>query len=227
MTEVYGIQKNILYFTYFAGDDKLNLKPDLECKEIWMNLGVHPDHIIPFGIEDNFWEMGPTGPCGPSTEIHIDQSRQSQNQAKRVNKGYNDLTELWNIVFVQYQRYQFLIDKNDFKSIFMFICIYLKRLKNGNVIPLDKHHIDTGMGFERLVSILQGKFSNYDTDLFYPIIEAIEKYTQAPKYKGNFGMADKDNIDTGYRILSDHARMVTFALADGALPDKKFVIVLF
>ncbi|XP_016840617.1 alanine--tRNA ligase, mitochondrial [Nasonia vitripennis] len=197
LTEIYGIKKDFLYVTYFKGNEKLNLQPDLECKEIWLKIGVPKDHILPFGIEDNFWEMGPTGPCGPCTEIHIDHTMQSKNQASRVNKGHDDLTELWNVVFVQYQR-----------------------LQNGRIIPLLKKHIDTGMGFERLVTVLQEKRSNYDTDIFQPLFEAIEKFTHAPKYQGRFGTADKNKIDTGYRILADHARMVTVALADGMLPDK-------
>lgn len=92
------------------------------------------------------------------------------------------------------------------------------------MISLPKKHVDTGMGFERLVAVLQEKRSNYDTDLFQPLFEAIEKFSHAPKYQGRFGVADKDKIDSGYRILSDHARTVTVALADGVLPDKKFVM---
>ncbi|KAJ8673583.1 hypothetical protein QAD02_004845 [Eretmocerus hayati] len=197
LVDVYGIRKEFLYVTYFDGNQKLGLKPDLECKEIWLKIGVPEDHILPFGAEENFWEMGPTGPCGPCTEIHIDHTHQKKSQADRVNKGHDDLTELWNIVFIQYQR-----------------------IPNGQVIPLSKKFIDTGMGFERLVAILQKKRSNYDTDLFVPLFNAIEKFSNAPKYQGRFGVADKDKIDTSYRILSDHARMVTIALADGMLPDK-------
>lgn len=104
--KTYGINKDFLYVTYFSGNEKLDLKPDLECKEIWLKIGVPEDHILPFGMEDNFWEMGPTGPCGPCTEIHIDHTMQLKNQASRVNKGHDDLTELWNIVFIQYQRYR-------------------------------------------------------------------------------------------------------------------------
>lgn len=106
------------------------------------------------------------------------------------------------------------------------------RLENGKIIPLPKHHVDTGMGFERLVAVLQGKKSNYDTDLFVPLFETIEKSSKVPKYKGKFGSDDKEGLDTAYRILADHSRMVTIALADGILPDQKYdyfcnIILLF
>ena len=97
-----------------------------------------------------------------------------------------------------------------------------ERLTDGEIIPLPKHHVDTGMGLERLVAVLQGKKSNYDTDLFVPLFDAIEKFAKAPKYEGNFGAHDVKGLDTGYRILADHARMVTVALADGVLPDQKY-----
>ena len=145
--------------------------------------------------------MGQSGPCGPSTEIHVDHTMQSSNQSARVNKGYSDLTELWNIVFIQYER-----------------------LAEGAIVPLAKQHVDTGMGFERLVAILQGKRSNYDTDLFVPLFQAVEKIAGTPKYEGRFGEADKNFLDTGYRIIADHARMITVALADGMIPEYKSVL---
>ncbi|XP_015593600.1 alanine--tRNA ligase, mitochondrial [Cephus cinctus] len=197
LTGPYGISKHSLYVTYFAGNEKLGLKPDLECKDIWLSLGVPEDRVLPFGMQDNFWEMGLTGPCGPCTEIHIDHTMQSTNQAARVNKGHPDVTELWNIVFIQYQR-----------------------LANGPIVPLPKQHVDTGMGFERLVAVLQGKRSNYDTDLFQPLFEAIRNSTNAPAYQGRFLETDRDGVDSGYRILADHARMVTVALTDGILPEQ-------
>ncbi|XP_046617355.1 alanine--tRNA ligase, mitochondrial isoform X1 [Neodiprion virginianus] len=197
LTGPYGINESRLYVTYFAGDEKMGLKPDLECKDIWLRLGVSQDRILPFGSQDNFWEMGTTGPCGPCTEIHIDHTMQTSNQASRVNRGHADLTELWNIVFIEYQR-----------------------LSDGPIVPLPKKHIDTGMGFERLVAVLQGKRSNYDTDLFQPLFDTIKKKTNAPEYQGRFMSADKNGIDTAYRTLADHARMITIALADGMLPDQ-------
>ncbi|XP_031846952.1 alanine--tRNA ligase, mitochondrial isoform X3 [Nomia melanderi] len=196
LTKHYGIKKNSLYVTYFGGSEQLGLEPDLECKDIWLNIGVAKDRILPFGIQDNFWEMGICGPCGPCTEIHIDHKKQELNQSMRVNKGYSDLTELWNIVFIQYER-----------------------LTDGTIIPLQKHHVDTGMGFERLVALLQEKNSNYDTDLFQPLFKSIEIYTKAPAYTGQFSN-DHNSIDSGYRILADHSRMITVALADGTIPEE-------
>ncbi|KAL0130415.1 hypothetical protein PUN28_002237 [Cardiocondyla obscurior] len=195
LTNVYGIPKEYLYITYFSGNEKLGLSPDLECKEIWLKLGLPEYKVLPFGINDNFWEMGVSGPCGPCTEIHIDYLKRSTNQSERVNKGYADLMELWNIVFIQYEK-----------------------LANGYIVPLPNHHIDTGMGLERLVTFLQGKKSNYDTDLFQPLFNAIQKQSNAPEYKGTFETTNK--IDYGYRILADHARMITIALADDMLPEQ-------
>ncbi|XP_036145275.1 alanine--tRNA ligase, mitochondrial isoform X2 [Monomorium pharaonis] len=141
--------------------------------------------------------MGISGPCGSCTEIHVDFMKRSTNQAGRVNKGYADLMELWNIVFIQYER-----------------------LANGCIVPLPNHHVDTGMGFERLVTLLQGKKSNYDTDLFQPLFDAIQKHSNAPEYKGTFGDDNTSKIDYSYRILADHARMITVALADNMLPEQ-------
>ncbi|XP_012275682.1 alanine--tRNA ligase, mitochondrial isoform X2 [Orussus abietinus] len=199
LTDIYGINKDFLYVTYFSGNEKFGLQADLECKDIWLNLGVAANRILPFGMEENFWEMGVTGPCGPCTEIHIDHTMNPKNQAEMVNKGHTDLTELWNIVFIQHQR-----------------------LTDGSIIPLAKQYIDTGMGLERLVAVLQRKRSNYDTDLFTPLFEAIQKKSHAPEYEGRFAAADKDGIDSGYRILADHARMVTVAIADGTLPEENY-----
>ncbi|XP_076291242.1 alanine--tRNA ligase, mitochondrial isoform X2 [Lasioglossum baleicum] len=196
LTKHYGIKENSLYVTYFGGNEQLRLEPDLECRDIWLNIGVAKDKVLPFDIQDNFWEMGVSGPCGPCTEIHIDHKNHSSNQSMRVNKGYSDLTELWNIVFIQYER-----------------------LADDTMIPLPKYHVDTGMGFERLVALLQGKNSNYDTDLFQPLIKATEKYTKAPGYRGRF-FDDDNNLDSSYRILADHSRMITVALADGMVPEE-------
>ncbi|XP_011639548.1 alanine--tRNA ligase, mitochondrial [Pogonomyrmex barbatus] len=197
LTNVYNIPKEYLYVTYFGGDEKLGMSPDLECKDIWLRLGLPECKVLPFGMRDNFWEMGVSGPCGPCTEIHVDYMKRAANQAERVNKGYADLMELWNIVFIQYER-----------------------LANGYIVPLPKHHVDTGMGLERLVTLLQGKTSNYDTDLFQPLFDAIRKCSNAPEYKGTFDNDDIGKIDYGYRILADHARMVTVALADNMLPEQ-------
>lgn len=199
LTTTFGISKNRLYVTYFKGDESFNLPADYETREIWRKLGVPDERILSFGVKDNFWEMGVSGPCGPCTEIHIDHNCLSSNQAFKVNQGHADLTELWNIVFIQHQR-----------------------LQDGSIIPLDHQHVDTGMGFERLVAILQGKNSNYDTDLFQPLFDVIQKKSGCPFYQGNFGDFDAEGIDTNYRVLADHARMMTVALADGIIPEENY-----
>ncbi|KOC65413.1 Alanine--tRNA ligase, mitochondrial [Habropoda laboriosa] len=196
LTKHYGINKEFLYVTYFGGDEKLELKPDLECKDIWLSIGVPKEKVLPFGLQENFWEMGISGPCGPCTEIHVDHTKQFTNRSMQVNKGLTNLTELWNIVFIQYVR-----------------------LADGTITPLSKQQVDTGMGFERLVALLQGKDSNYDTDIFQPLFKTIQKYAKVPEYKGKF-YNDIDGLDSGYRILADHSRMITVALADGMVPEK-------
>lgn len=197
----YNIDPSRLYVTYFAGDKVLGLPADLECFEIWRSLGFPNSRILPFGSKDNFWEMGSTGPCGPCTEIHIDHRPDlaaPAERAKLVNAGRPDLTELWNLVFIQYNRNE-----------------------DGSITQLPAQHVDTGMGFERLTAILQNKSSNYDTDLFMPIFDVIQKVSKAPEYSGTFpSSVERATLDTGYRILADHARMITVCLADGMLPDQ-------
>lgn len=195
----YNIDPSRLYVTYFAGDKVLGLPPDLECYEIWRSLGFPAERILPFGCKENFWEMGATGPCGPCTEIHIDHCpTRGHERAKLVNTDRPDLTELWNLVFIQYNRNE-----------------------NGSVTQLPAQHVDTGMGFERLTAILQNKSSNYDTDLFMPIFNTIQKITHAPHYSSKFPTPLEDaTLDTGYRILADHSRMITVCLGDGMLPDQ-------
>ncbi|XP_066595577.1 alanine--tRNA ligase, mitochondrial [Prorops nasuta] len=195
LTGPYEINKECLFVTYFGGDKSHNLPPDLECRDIWLNIGLPENRIIPSDMKNNFWEMGPVGPCGPCTEIHIDRNLYF-TQYGQTNETNMDLIELWNLVFMQY-----------------------KRIEDGSIIPLSKHHIDTGMGFERLVSLLQRKKSIYDIDIFQPLFAEIQKCTGAPKYKGTF-QNNGNNIDYGYRILADHSRMITVALADNVLPEK-------
>ncbi|XP_032813749.1 alanine--tRNA ligase, cytoplasmic [Petromyzon marinus] len=184
-----------LYVTYFGGDQKAQLQPDLECKQIWLDLGVPEERVLPGSMKDNFWEMGDTGPCGPCTEIHFDRIG-GRDAAHLVNQDDPDVLEIWNLVFIQFNRET-----------------------DGSLHPLAKKSIDTGMGLERLVSIMQGKMSNYDTDLFQPFFRAIQQGTGARAYTGHVGKEDADGIDMAYRVLADHARTLTIALSDGGRPD--------
>ncbi|KAJ5576747.1 alanyl-tRNA synthetase [Penicillium sp. DV-2018c] len=195
LTRVFGIDPTRLYITYFEGHAPLGLGPDNEAKEIWRGIGVPDDHIIPGNMKDNFWEMGSQGPCGPCIEIHYDRVGGGRNAAYLVNQDDPDVVEIWNVVFIQFNR------EPDMS---------LRTLPN--------KHIDTGLGFERLVSVLQDKTSNYDTDLFTPLFEKIQEITGARTYQGKFGTED-DGIDTAYRVVADHVRTCTVAISDGAVPD--------
>ncbi|KAJ7782975.1 tRNA synthetases class II (A)-domain-containing protein [Mycena metata] len=195
LTEVYKLPKERLYVTYFEGDAKNKLDPDLEAKECWLAQGVAEDHILPGNAKDNFWEMGATGPCGPSSEIHFDRIG-GRNAAHLVNQDDPDVLEIWNNVFIQFNR------EGD-----------------GSLKSLPSKHVDTGMGFERLVSVVQDKRSNYDTDVFTPIFGKIQELTGVRPYEGRFGADDVDGIDTAYRVVADHVRTLTFALSDGGVPN--------
>lgn len=199
LTEVYKIPPERLYVTYFKGDERMNLAADHESREIWRQIGVSDERIIGFGSKENFWEMGASGPCGGCSEIHVDHlpSFRSVNRSADVNRGKSDLTELWNIVFIEHFRHV-----------------------DGSIEQLPERHIDTGMGFERLVAFLQHKSSNYDSDLFTPIFERIQKATGAPQYSGKFD-GPSNAVDTAYRIIADHSRMVAVSLADGMFPEQK------
>ncbi|XP_071941238.1 alanine--tRNA ligase, cytoplasmic-like [Antedon mediterranea] len=194
LTNVYKMPKDRLYVTYFLGNDTENLQADLETKEIWHQLGLPENRVLPFSNSENFWEMGNTGPCGPCTEIHFDR-RGDRDASELVNKDDPEVVELWNLVFTQY-------DRNG----------------QGELQKLPKNNVDTGMGLERLVSILQGVYSNYDTDLFHPIISAIEQVSGIGPYCGKVGLDDVDGVDMAYRVLADHARMLTVCITDGARP---------
>ncbi|KAF8322263.1 hypothetical protein DL93DRAFT_2072161 [Clavulina sp. PMI_390] len=194
LTKVYKIPADRLYFSYFEGDEKLGLEPDLEAKQFWMDVGASEDHIVPGNAKDNFWEMGATGPCGPCSEIHYDHVG-GRNAASLVNQDDFTVVEIWNNVFMQFNREE-----------------------DGSLKPLPAQHIDTGMGFERLVAALNGTQSSYDTDVFSPIFAHISKLTGVRPYQGKFGAEDPDGIDTAYRVISDHARTLTFALCDGGVP---------
>ncbi|XP_055315082.1 alanine--tRNA ligase, mitochondrial [Sitodiplosis mosellana] len=198
LTKSYLIDPRRLYVTYFGGDERLGLQSDEECRDVWRSIGVPDDHILPFGSETNFWEMGLSGPCGLCTEIHIDHLPNStaEKRAKLVNAGLPDLTELWNIVFIEYNRNL-----------------------DGTLEPLHNKYVDTGMGFERLVAVLQGKISNYDTDLFTPIFNVIHKESKIAPYSGIYDEADpKYDLDYSYRVVADHARMCSVCIADGMYP---------
>ncbi|KXJ76855.1 alanine--tRNA ligase, mitochondrial [Aedes albopictus] len=202
LTEVYGIDRRRLYVSYFGGDETMGLPADLECRDVWAGLGIPPERIIPFGARDNFWEMGNSGPCGPCTEIHIDHSDRFMDTEGRkhlVNAGVPDLTEVWNIVFIQYNR----------------------SLEDGRISDLPQRHVDTGLGLERLVAHLQNKNSNYDTDLFVPIFNRIQKVSKKNSYQGIFDSTDpRCQLDTAYRIVADHSRMITACLSDGMFPSQ-------
>lgn len=184
-----------IYVTYFGGDEKGGLEPDNDCKQIWLDLGLPLTHVIPGSMKDNFWEMGETGPCGPCSELHFDRIG-GRDVPHLVNQDDPDVLEIWNLVFIQFNREA-----------------------DGILKSLPKKHIDCGLGLERLVSVMQNKRSNYDTDLFMPIFETIQKGTGAPPYQGRVGDEDTDGVDMAYRVLADHARTLTIALADGGNPD--------
>jgi alanyl-tRNA synthetase len=188
LTDVWKLDKDRLHVTVFEGDPANNIPRDDEAAEIWKSVGVLPGHIHLGNKKDNFWEMGETGPCGPCTEIHYD-STPDKSGAKLVNGGSDQCVEIWNNVFIQFNR-------NPDKSL----------------TPLPAKHVDTGMGFERITKVIQGKASNYDTDIFTPLFEAIRTVTNADPYTGKLD----DLKDTAYRVIADHIRTLTFALTDGA-----------
>jgi alanyl-tRNA synthetase len=196
LTQVYKLPADRLYATYFKGNPDAGLEPDNEARELWLKY-LPAERIVPGNMKDNFWEMGDTGPCGPCTEIHYDRIG-GRNAAAIVNSGDPDVLEIWNLVFIQFDRQG-----------------------DGSLRPLPARHVDTGMGFERLVSVVQNRRSNYDTDVFAPIFAEIERITGAAPYRGRLAAADVGEHDTAYRVIADHIRTLTFAITDGAAPSNE------
>jgi alanyl-tRNA synthetase len=190
LTKVYGLDKNRLYVTVFAGDEKEGLPKDEEAYNEWKKW-IPEDRILPGNKKDNFWEMGDTGPCGPCTEIHYDTRPEANNNGHALvnNDDTGMVMEIWNNVFIQFNR-----------------------LKDGSLELLPAKHVDTGMGLERLVRVIQKKQSNYDTDLFTGTIAEVEKIT-GKKYTNT-----DSKQDVAFRVLADHIRAISFCVADGQLP---------
>jgi alanyl-tRNA synthetase len=192
LTGVYGLDKERLYVTIFEGDDAEGLPEDAEAYNEWLKF-VRAENILKGSKKDNFWEMGDTGPCGPSSEIHFD-SRSDEERTRTsgrtlVNKDHPQVIEIWNNVFIQFNR-----------------------LKDGSLQPLPEKHVDTGMGFERLVRVIQQKQSNYETDLFTGTIAATEKIT------GKVYDFSDSRTAVAFRVIADHIRAISFTIADGQLP---------
>ena len=192
LTEVYKLDKDRLYVTIFEGDSKENLPKDEEAFNEWKKV-ITEDRILLGNKKDNFWEMGDMGPCGPCTEIHVDcrsdEERKSVDGKTLVNNDHPQVIEIWNNVFIQFNR-----------------------LKDGSLEPLPAKHVDTGMGFERLVRVIQKKTSNYDTDVFTGTIEAVEKITNK-----KYDYSDSKQA-IAFRVIADHIRAISFTIADGQLP---------
>ncbi len=191
LTDIYKIDKNCLYVTVFEGNNEDELGADEEAYGYWTKH-IPKDRILYGNKKDNFWEMGETGPCGPCSEIHIDirnnSDREKEPGHKLVNQDHPEVIEIWNLVFMQFNR------KAD-----------------QSLEPLPKKHVDTGMGFERLCMVIQGKNSAYETDVFQPIIDAISKLT-GKKY------GEQKKTDIAFRVIADHLRAISFAIADGEVP---------
>lgn len=191
LTDVFQISKDRLYVTIFEGDAEEGLEKDREAYNFW-KVHISEDRILLGNKKDNFWEMGETGPCGPCSEIHVDirsdEERKKIDGKDLVNHDHPQVIEVWNLVFMEFLR------KAD-----------------GSLEKLPKKNVDTGMGFERLCMVLQGKISNYDTDVFTPLIKKIEEISEL-KYGEN------TNVDIAMRVLADHVRAITFSIADGQLP---------
>ncbi len=200
VTEVWGIDPDKLWATVFEGDKEDGLPEDKEAKELWTKVTpISPERVLSFGKKDNFWEMGTTGPCGPCSEIHIDlgpercDKKHIPGHKCEVNAGCARFIELWNLVFIQFNRSE-----------------------DGSLSPLNANYIDTGAGLERVTAVLQGKKSNYDTDLFMPIIDKVSLLT-GKQYTSEL----ENKTDNAFRVIADHIRALTFAITDGAIPSNE------
>ncbi|MFZ0034056.1 MAG: alanine--tRNA ligase [Sedimentisphaerales bacterium] len=200
ITKKWAIKPDKLYATVFAGDKSDGLDFDKEAAELWPKVTTLPkERILKFGKKDNFWEMGDTGPCGPCSEIHIDLGPERCDKKGvpghkcEVNGGCSRFIELWNLVFIQYNR-----------------------LEDGKVLPLPAKHVDTGMGLERITAVLQNKNSNYDTDLFVTILDKINGLC-GQKYAGSLNK----QTDIAFRVIADHLRCLVFAITDGGMPSNE------
>ncbi len=190
LTEVWKLPRERLYATVFGGNEADGLEADTEAENLWKEVtDIDPSHVLRFGKEDNFWEMGASGPCGPCSEIHIDLTPDLSG-ASLVNAGVPEVIEIWNLVFIQYNRDT-----------------------AGQLSPLPARHVDTGAGFERIVAVLQNKASNYDTDVFTPLLKAIGDMAGTPY--------EKSNEQVAYRVIADHVRMLSFSIADGGMPSNE------
>ncbi len=200
LTKVWGIDQDQLWATVFGGSKSDGIPRDEDAAKLWTKVtSISPDHVRDFGRKDNFWEMGETGPCGPCSEIHIDlgpdrcDMKDVPGHNCGVNAGCARYIELWNLVFIQYNRQP-----------------------GGKLIPLSAKYVDTGAGLERIVAVLQNKSSNYDTDLFMPVIDATARITG---HKYTSMLANK--TDNAFRVIADHIRALTFAITDGAAPSNE------
>ncbi|MHC4806731.1 MAG: alanine--tRNA ligase, partial [Planctomycetota bacterium] len=199
-TKVWHIEPDRLWATVFAGDQAEGLPKDDEAAGLWIKVTpIAAEKVLAFGKKDNFWEMGQTGPCGPCSEIHIDLGPDACDMKNvprhrcRVNSGCARYIELWNLVFIQFNRQP-----------------------SGELVPLSAKYVDTGAGLERIVAVLQNKKSNYDTDLFMPIIDCVSDIT-GHKYTSKLG----SKTDNAFRVIADHIRSLVFAITDGAIPSNE------
>lgn len=205
LVERWGLAPDRLYATVHEGDDALGLEPDEEAADLWASITpLDPDHILYDASEENFWSMGDTGPCGPCSEVHVDlrseAARAETPGRELVNADHPQVMEIWNLVFIQYNAQP-----------------------DGTLEPLDDQHVDTGMGFERIVAVLQGKESTYDTDLFAPLLQGMADLSPREEIRGydDLDIEDADErkrVRIALRVVADHIRAISFAISDGVMP---------